>query len=70
MDNMSYTRAMRPPQLKKLLVEAGLNQTEAASSIGVTARQMRRYISGDTPVLKVVELALRYVVDQRRKEAK
>jgi transcriptional regulator with XRE-family HTH domain len=62
--------AMRPPQLKKLLKDAGLTQTEAAELIGVTARQMRRYVSGDTPVLKVVELALRHVVDQRRKEPK
>lgn len=61
---------MRPPQLKKLLNDAGLNQTEAAELIGVTARQMRRYVSGDTPVLKVVELALRYVTERRQKEAK
>jgi hypothetical protein len=61
---------MRPPQVRKLLEDAGLTQTEAAKLIDVNVRTMRRYVSGETPAPLVVELALRYVADQRKKGAK
>jgi hypothetical protein len=69
-DNLSYTAAMQPLQFRKILEKAELTQTEAGRLIGVTARQMRRYVSGETPVPLVVVLALRYVIDQRQKETK
>ena len=61
---------MRPPQLRKLLQDAGLTQTEAATLIDVTDRTMRRYVSGATPVPRVVEYALLYAIERRPKEAK
>jgi hypothetical protein len=56
---------MRPPQLKKLLDDAVLTQAAAAKLIDVDTRTMRRYVSGETPMPKVVELALLYVITRR-----
>lgn len=54
--------SMRPQQLRALLKKAGLTQTDAAHLIGLTARSMRRYVSGETPVPRVVVYALLYVI--------
>ena len=52
---------MTPVQLTALLERASLSQSEAARQLGINARTMRKYIAGDAPIPKVVELALRYV---------
>ena len=49
-------------QLQKLLDRAGLSQRGAAKEIGISERQMRRYISGDAEIPKVVEYALLWLV--------
>jgi transcriptional regulator with XRE-family HTH domain len=49
-------------QLQKLLDSAGLSQRGAAKEIGISERQMRRYIAGDATVPKVIEYALRWLV--------
>lgn len=64
---MSYNAGMRPVEFRRLLAEAGLTQAEAAGFLDVTERQMRRYVSGETPVPRVVAYALAYVIEQRRK---
>jgi transcriptional regulator with XRE-family HTH domain len=53
---------VQPRQLRKLLEKAGLTQTGAARLIGLTDRTMRRYVSGETPVPRVVICALLYVI--------
>ena len=58
---------MRPFQVRKLLEQAGLTQVEAAGYIGVTDRQMRRYVSGETTVPRVVVYALLHVIEQRKR---
>ena len=57
---------MKPKQLRELLEQAGLNQAEAAGLIDVTDRQMRRYVSGETPIPRVVVYALLHVIQQRK----
>lgn len=52
-------------QLQKLLDSAGLSQRGAAKLIGISERQMRRYVSGDAKVPRVVEFAVRWVLAQR-----
>ena len=69
-DNLSYTVVVQPLQLRKILEKAQLTQAEAGRLIGVTDRTMRRYVSGETPVPRVVVLALAHVIEQRKKEAK
>ena len=56
-------------QLQKLLDSAGLSQRGAAREIRISERQMRRYISGDADVPKVVEYALRWVINHLRHHA-
>ena len=67
-DTVSYTGIMHSLQFRKLLEKAGLTQVEAARLIDVTDRTMRRYVSGETPVPRVVIYALLHVIEQRRKE--
>ena len=49
---------MTPDQLRDLLTRAGLSQRGAARELGIDERTMRRYVAGDLPVPRVVELAL------------
>jgi hypothetical protein len=49
---------MTAAQLVKLLEKAGLSQLGAARRLGVDPRTIRRYVAGDLPVPRVVELAL------------
>lgn len=65
-DKISYTMVMTPKQLRTLLEDAGLTQAESAGHIDLTARQMRRYLSGETPVPRVVVYALLHVIQQRK----
>jgi DNA-binding XRE family transcriptional regulator len=53
-------------QFRRLLNRAGLTQVEAGRLIGVTDRTMRRYVSGATPVPRVVVCALLYVIHVQR----
>jgi transcriptional regulator with XRE-family HTH domain len=52
---------MTGKQLQRLLDDAGLSQRGAAKAIGISERQMRRYIAGDAAVPKFIEYALRWV---------
>ena len=46
-----------------MLQDAGLTQVKAASLIGLTGRSMRRYTGGAVAIPRVVEYALRYVIE-------
>ncbi len=54
-------------QLQKLLDNAGLSQRGAAKAIGISERQMRRYIGGDAAVPKFIEYALRWLAQESAK---
>lgn len=56
---------MTATQLQKLLDLAGLSQRGAAKDLGISERNMRRYIAGDLPVPRVVEYALRWLISQK-----
>jgi hypothetical protein len=62
--------AMTTKQLRRLLEANELPQTVAARELGIDARTMRRYALGELPVPRVVELALLYVIAQRKGESK
>lgn len=51
-------------QLQRLLDRAGLSQRGAAKALEINERTMRKYVSGDSPVPKTVELALLYLASQ------
>lgn len=50
---------MTGQELKKLLDDANMTQVNMAKSIGISDRNMRRYVSGVLPVPEVVEIAVR-----------
>jgi hypothetical protein len=59
---------MTKNQLRKLLEAHELPQTVAARALEIDPRTMRRYVLGELPVPKVVELALLHVIAQRKGE--
>ena len=52
-------------QLQKLLDQSGLSQRRAAKELGISERNMRRYIADELPIPRVVEYALRWLISQR-----
>lgn len=49
-------------QLQKMLDAAQLSQVGAAAEIGISPRQMRRYIAGEHDIPRVVIFALRWIL--------
>jgi len=56
-------------QLKRALQKAGLSQRGAAKALGINERTMRRYISGEQPIPRVVEYALNWLIHLSREDA-
>jgi hypothetical protein len=54
---------MTKSQLEKMLARAELNQTTGSAALGISPRQMRRYVAGDTPIPRAIELALLYLIE-------
>jgi hypothetical protein len=50
---------MTAAQLQRLLDKMGETQVGMAKRLGISDRNMRRYVSGELPVPRVVELAVR-----------
>jgi hypothetical protein len=47
--------------LKRMLKHAGLSQRGLAKELQINERTMRRYVSGEQPIPKVVEYAILHV---------
>lgn len=54
---------MTAAQLQRLLDKMGETQVGMAKRLGISDRNMRRYVSGELPVPRVVELAIRCMAD-------
>jgi hypothetical protein len=64
-----HTVSVKPDQLRKLIKSAGLTIRGAADELGMTQRQLFRYLAGDAEIPRVVELAIRWVVQARREKS-
>jgi transcriptional regulator with XRE-family HTH domain len=64
---LAYTTLMSPAQFAKLLDAAGMTRREAAEALDMKERQVYRYLSGESEIPRVVEYALRWIL-QKRKE--
>jgi hypothetical protein len=53
---------MTAKQLQRLLDSAELSQRGTARELEINERTMRRYVSGDQPIPRVVEFAVRYLI--------
>lgn len=50
-------------ELQELIEAAGLTQRELAKMLNINERTMRRYVLGELPIPKVVELAVICLVE-------
>jgi len=61
-----YIDNMTGKEFRKLRVDAGYSQAQLCREIDVAVRTMTRWETGETPIPKMAELALRYVVEKKR----
>lgn len=54
--------AMTPKAFKKILADAGLNQSEAARILGVNFGTVSRWLSGYTPISAANALLIRHLI--------
>lgn len=54
---------VRPRELKLLLQNEGISQTELARMLGIADRTVRRYIKGDLPMPRMFQLAVICVIE-------
>lgn len=50
---------MTPAELQKAIDRAGHSQSSAARELGISRRMLMRYLSGEYPVPRLVELAVK-----------
>lgn len=48
---------MTPANLTAWMTRLGLNKAQAASSLGIARTTLNRYLDGDSPIPRLVELA-------------
>ena len=53
---------MTSQQLQHAIIALELTQNALASALDISDRTMRRYIAGDAPIPRVVELAIQYLL--------
>jgi hypothetical protein len=53
---------MTSQQLQRAIVDLSLTQSALATALDISDRTMRRYIAGDAPIPRVVELAIEYLL--------
>jgi DNA-binding transcriptional regulator YiaG len=61
---------MTRQEFKKLRESVGYSQVQLAKEFGVYVRSISRWETGEFPVPRMAELALRYIVDQVKRKAK
>lgn len=54
---------MTSTELRELIESSGLSQREIARMLVIDERTLRRYLAGDLPIPKVVELAVTCLID-------
>jgi len=52
---------MTANQLRKLIEGGLISQREAAECLDINERTVRRYLAGDAPIPRIVELAAKYL---------
>lgn len=58
---------MTPTQLHKYMEEFGLTQERLAKGLDVDVRTVRRWVTGESTIPRVVDYALRYMAQNTRK---
>jgi transcriptional regulator with XRE-family HTH domain len=58
---------MNAAKLRKYMEEFGLTQTRLAKGLDVDVRTVRRWVTGESTIPRVVDYALRYMAQNTRK---
>jgi len=66
MDVSSIDRFVTGSKFRKLRRDAGYSQSQLSRELDITIRSLTRWERGETPVPKIAELALKYVIEKRR----
>ena len=53
-------------EFRKLRKSGGFSQSQLSREIDVTIRSLTRWETGETPIPKLAEFALRYVVEMKK----
>jgi transcriptional regulator with XRE-family HTH domain len=61
---------MTGPQFKKLRESIGYSQARLSKEIDVTIRSLTRWETGETPIPKIAEIALKHVVSAAKSKEK
>lgn len=61
---------MTGDEFRKLRRSAGFTQAQLAHEIDVMIRSLTRWETGETPIPKIAELALKYVIEKKRGKGK
>ncbi len=56
---------MNQQQLMAAIAQLNLTQASLARALDISDRTMRRYVAGDAPIPRVVELAVKYLLALR-----
>jgi DNA-binding XRE family transcriptional regulator len=56
---------MTHQQLEAAIAQLGDTQTSLARSLDISDRTMRRYLAGDAPIPRVVDLAIAHLLNLR-----
>jgi transcriptional regulator with XRE-family HTH domain len=70
MDASSISDPVTGNEFRKLRKSGGYSQSQLAREIDVTIRSLTRWETGETPIPKIAELALKYVVEKQREKGK
>jgi transcriptional regulator with XRE-family HTH domain len=57
-------------EFRKLRKRGGYSQSQLAREIDITIRSLTRWETGETPIPKIAEFALRYIIERSKRERK
>jgi transcriptional regulator with XRE-family HTH domain len=63
---IGYTDIVSGNEFLKLRKQMGLSQEELSREIDVSERGIRRWERSETPIPKIAELAMKYIVEKAR----
>jgi DNA-binding transcriptional regulator YiaG len=65
-----YIDIMTGNEFRKLRLAAEYSQAKLCRELDVAIRTMTRWETGETPIPKIAELALKYVIEKKREREK
>jgi transcriptional regulator with XRE-family HTH domain len=67
MDDSSIVLSVTGNEFRRWRRSAGYSQSQLAREIDVTIRSLTRWETGETPIPKIAELALKYIIEKKQK---